>query len=72
MGGREEIREHGAIVMWPIGDTTAMPPAAVIARFPDLVPEVPRSFERPVQGRLPLLRIGWALIRPASAVAPVR
>jgi hypothetical protein len=63
----KDWREHGAIVMWPIGDTTAMPPAAIIARFPDLVPEVPRSFERPVQGRLPLLRLGWALIRPAAA-----
>jgi hypothetical protein len=31
--------------------------------FPDLVPEVPRAFERPVQGMLPLLRIGWAMIR---------
>ena len=35
------------------------------ARFPDMVPEVPRSFDRSVQGRLPLLRIGWAVIRPA-------
>jgi len=63
--GEKDLREHGAIVMWPIGDS-AMPPAAITARFPDLVPEVPRSFERPVQGRLPLLRIGWALIRPAG------
>ena len=34
--------------------------------FPDLVPEVPRAFERAVQGRLPLLRIGWGVIRPGS------
>jgi hypothetical protein len=25
---------------------------------------VPRAFERSVQGRLPLIRIGWGLIRP--------
>jgi hypothetical protein len=62
----KDIRENGAIIMWPSGDTAGAPPAAVTARFPDLVPEVPRSFERPVQGRLPLLRIGWALIRPAA------
>jgi hypothetical protein len=31
------------------------------------VPEVPRAFERPVQGQLPLLRIGWAVIRPQAA-----
>jgi 4-amino-4-deoxy-L-arabinose transferase-like glycosyltransferase len=68
----KDMREHGAIVMWPIADTSGTPPAAVTARFPDLVPEVPRSFERPVQGRLPLLRIGWALIRPASAAPSVR
>ncbi len=40
------------------------PPPALRARFPDMVPEVPRSFDRSVQGRLPLLRIGWAMIRP--------
>ena len=39
---------------------------AIKERFPDLVPEVPRAFERSVQGRLPLMRIGWALIRPQS------
>jgi hypothetical protein len=64
-----DMRERGAIVMWPSADTAGTPPAAITARFPDLVPELPRSFERPVQGRLPLLRIGWALIRPAAAAA---
>jgi hypothetical protein len=34
------------------------------------VPEVPRAFERAVQGRLPLLRIGWALIRPQPQDSP--
>jgi hypothetical protein len=29
-----------------------------------LVPEVPQSFERLVSGREPVLRIGWAIIRP--------
>jgi hypothetical protein len=65
----KEIRENGAVVMWPSADTAGTPPAAVTARFPDLVAEVPRSFERAVQGRLPLLRIGWALIRPAASAA---
>jgi hypothetical protein len=64
--GEKDMREHGAIVIWPSADTAGTPPPAIAARFPDLVPEVPRSFERPVQGRLPLLRIGWALIRPAG------
>jgi len=30
------------------------------------VPEVPRVFARRVQGRLPLVRIGWAVIRPKT------
>jgi hypothetical protein len=35
-------------------------------RFPNLVPEVPRAFARRFQGRLPLVRIGWAVIRPIA------
>jgi 4-amino-4-deoxy-L-arabinose transferase-like glycosyltransferase len=62
----KDMREQGGIVIWPSADTAGTPPAAITARFPDLVPEVPRSFERPVQGRLPLLRLGWALIRPST------
>lgn len=66
----QDIRQHGAVVIWPSADTAGTPPAAITARFPDLVPELPRSFERAVQGRLPFMRIGWALIRPAGATAP--
>jgi hypothetical protein len=28
------------------------------------VPEVPRSFARSMQGLLPLIRVGWAMLRP--------
>ena len=61
-----------AIVVWPTTDTAGTPPDAIKAQFPDLVPELPRAFERTVQGQLPLLRIGWAVIRPQAApdVAP--
>jgi hypothetical protein len=59
-----DIRTKGAIVVWPTEDTAGAPPADIKASFPDIVPEVPRAFERPVQGRLLLLRIGWAVIRP--------
>jgi hypothetical protein len=58
------LREKGAVVTWTATDNAGTPPAHLKARFPDLVPEVPRSFDRSVQGRLPLLRIGWAVIRP--------
>jgi 4-amino-4-deoxy-L-arabinose transferase-like glycosyltransferase len=60
------FREKGAIIVWWITDAAGAPPAHLRARFPDLVAEVPRSFERPIQGRLPLLRIGWAMIRPSN------
>jgi 4-amino-4-deoxy-L-arabinose transferase-like glycosyltransferase len=58
------LRQKGAVVTWTATDNAGTPPAHLKARFPDLVPEVPRSFDRSVQGRLPLLRIGWAVIRP--------
>jgi hypothetical protein len=60
----DDVRAKGAIVVWPTTDTAGTPPPAIRQDFPDIVPEVPRAFERSVQGRLPLLRIGWALIRP--------
>jgi hypothetical protein len=62
----DDLRQKGAIVVWPISDVAGAPPAHLRARFPELVPEVPRAFERPVQGRLPLMRVGWAMIRPAN------
>jgi hypothetical protein len=61
-----DIKAKGAIVVWPTNDTSGTPPAQIKERFPDIVPEVPRAFERPSQGRLPLLRIGWAVIRPQT------
>lgn len=64
---RGEIAEHGAIVVWPATDATGTPPAAIKALFPDMVVELPRAFERPIQGRLPLFRVGWAMLRPAAA-----
>jgi Dolichyl-phosphate-mannose-protein mannosyltransferase len=63
------IRENGAVIVWPAADTDPAPPPDIKARFPDLVPEVPRSFRRPVRGRLPPLLIGWGVIRPANAPA---
>ncbi len=66
LGDGRYIKSKGAIVVWPTTDTSGTPPAAIKERFPDLVPEVPRAFERAVQGRLPLVRIGWGLIRPQA------
>src|SRR5262249_24905658 len=63
----EDVRTKGAIVVWPTGDTDGTPPPALSAAFPNLVPEVPKTFARTVEGRLPLLRYGWAVIRPQAA-----
>jgi hypothetical protein len=65
----DDIRQKGAVVVWPTTERTPGPPPDIKARFPDLVPEVPRTFDRPVQGRLPDLRIGWGVIRPGSVAA---
>jgi hypothetical protein len=62
----EAVRRNGAVVLWTAMDAAGTPPAALKSRFPDMVAEVPRSFTRAVQGRLPLLRIGWAVLRPAQ------
>jgi 4-amino-4-deoxy-L-arabinose transferase-like glycosyltransferase len=63
----DDVRARGAIVVWPTTDTAGTPPPAIKERFPELVPEVPQDFERPIQGRLPVLRIGWGVIRPQRA-----
>jgi hypothetical protein len=67
----DDIRQKGAVVVWLTATTSPDPPPEIKARFPDLIPEVPHTFERPVQGRLPVLRVGWAVIRPGSVAAAV-
>jgi Dolichyl-phosphate-mannose-protein mannosyltransferase len=67
----DDIRKKGAVVVWLAADTSPVPPPDIKIYFPDLVAEVPRTFDRPVEGRLPLLRVGWGVIRPGS-VAPAR
>ena len=59
-----KFNETGGVVVWRASDTSGTPPAELAQRFPGLVPEVPRAFERLVNGRQPLLRIGWAIVRP--------
>jgi hypothetical protein len=62
-----DVREKGAVVVWPAIGRTSAPPPSIKASFPDLAIEVPRDFERPIQGWLPLLRIGWGVVRPQAA-----
>jgi hypothetical protein len=61
-----DFRAQGGVIVWPAGDNTGTPPAALKQEFPTMVAEVPRSFARAVQGMLPLIRIGWAMERPQA------
>jgi hypothetical protein len=68
---RQDIADEGAVVVWPASDTAGRPPPEIARLFPDLAVEVPRAFERTFQGRMPLMRIGWGMIRPrVQASAP--
>jgi hypothetical protein len=62
-----KFNEFGGVVVWRAADTVGTPPEAIAKLFPGLAPEVPRTFERLVVGRQPLLRIGWAIVRPRAA-----
>jgi hypothetical protein len=59
-----KFSETGGVVVWRASDTAGTPPPELAQRFPGLTPEVPRAFEWLVNGRQPLLRIGWAIVRP--------
>lgn len=62
----EKFAASGGVVVWRAADTVGTPPPEIAQRFPGLVPEVPRSFEWLVNGRQPLLRIGWGIVRPKA------
>jgi hypothetical protein len=66
----EKFNETGGVVVWRAADTSGPPPAEIAQRFPGLVPEVPRTFPRLINGRQPLMRVGWAIVRPAQISPP--
>jgi hypothetical protein len=61
-----KFNETGGVVVWRASDTVGTPPADIAQRFPGLVPEVPRAFDRLVSGRQQMLRVGWAIVRPKT------
>jgi 4-amino-4-deoxy-L-arabinose transferase-like glycosyltransferase len=70
---RKDIEQYGAVIVWPASGNSSAPPPDIKTKFPDLVAEVPRAFERPMEGRLPPFRIGWGMIRaktPGAAPNP--
>ena len=63
---KQDIADKGAVIIWPATDSAGRPPPEILREFPDLAVEVPRSFARQYQGRMPLMRIGWGMIRPRT------
>jgi hypothetical protein len=61
-----KFNETGGVVVWRAADTAGTPPDDIARRFPGIVPELPRVFERFITGRQPPLRIGWAIVRPKA------
>jgi hypothetical protein len=67
----QDVAEKGAVVIWPAFDTAGQPPPDVKRQFPELVPEaVPHAFKPRFQGRMPLIRMGWGVIRPRAPATP--
>jgi hypothetical protein len=62
-----DILTQGGLLVWPATDNSGTPPATLKGQFPDLIQEVPRSFPRAIQGRLPLIRLGWSIFRPQGS-----
>jgi hypothetical protein len=62
----EDIKRDGGVLIWPAPGTSRNPPQRLFDQFPGLVPEVPQTFRRPVNGLLPPVRLGWAVIRPSQ------
>lgn len=63
----DDLRSKGGVLVWPATAKAATPPESLKKQFPEMVPEVPRSFARAVQGLLPLIRVGWAMLRPEQS-----
>lgn len=61
-----DVHAKGGLLVWASPDNNRTAPAALKTQFPAMVPEVPRSFPRRVQGFLPLIRLGWAVERPQA------
>lgn len=62
-----KVNSAGGLVVWRARDTVGAPPEAIAKAFPGLVAEVPRTFDRLIEGRLAPLRIGWGVVRPGGA-----
>jgi hypothetical protein len=59
-----DMQKAGGVLVWPATAASTAPPPRLKAQFPSLVPEVPHSFRRAMQGFLPSIRLGWSVLRP--------
>lgn len=66
---RADIEREGAVVVWRAETVRNVPPPAIAALFPGLVPEVPQAFDRRYGGSA--ARFGWSVIRP-QVTAPAK
>jgi 4-amino-4-deoxy-L-arabinose transferase-like glycosyltransferase len=66
----DKFNDGGGVVVWRATDTAGAPPADIARHFPGLVPEVPRMFDRRINGRQEPFRVGWSIVRPGTAAAP--
>lgn len=63
----DAFAETGGVVVWRASETANAPPDQILNHFPGLVAEVPRVFDRRVNGRQDVLRVGWGIVRPKVA-----
>ncbi|MGB6236132.1 MAG: glycosyltransferase family 39 protein [Bradyrhizobium sp.] len=63
----DKFNQTGGVVVWRASNTDGTPPPDIARLFPGLVPEVPQVFDQLVNGRQPLLRVGWAIVRPKGS-----
>jgi hypothetical protein len=61
----DDVAAQGGVLVWP-AESSGQPPSTLKTQFPTMVAELPRTFTRTVQGRLPPVRLGWSVLRPAQ------
>jgi hypothetical protein len=59
----QDVGHKGAVIVWRAADTVGAPPSDIKARFPALVSDVPRAFDRFTLGGAPVVRVGWGIVR---------
>ena len=61
-----KFNETGGVVVWRASDTAGTPPADIASVFPASCRKCRARSNWLVNGRQPLLRIGWAIVRPKA------